>query len=553
MKWQDGVIYANQVVKGEILVCRNVLLACQRFLNHLENKEWEWEFHPEAVEHFIKFASLLKHAKGADAGKPLILEPFQILLICGIYGFWSKRDKGKRMVSDVIVFIPRKAGKSTLIAVIGLYELIFGEKGSEVYTLATNRDQASIVFTSAVGLIESMPQEVAGLFNVQKTHITKVGDSQSMFKALSRDTKKTGDGLNPSCAIIDEAAQIIDRNSIEVLHSGMVARKNPLRIYITTASFTKDTKFHEDMLMLQAMLSGEAPDNPRWFGLLYGLDPQDDWQNPHIWGKANPMHGISVFEEAIAARAEEAKYKPATLNEFLCKTLNVFVSANSAWIDRSHWDKCIAAAESREPESVYIGFDLAATRDLNAVCTLKRYSEDDYFAEWKFFLPEEGLNYIPQHYQDIFRNAINSGILKLTEGNVMDDREISEYIKQQASKYDIKEVGYDAYNAASLIARLNDDALPVKKVGQGMAVLSNPSKHLEKLILGKNIKHDGNQFLGWQLQNCEVYEDVNGNIKIRKNEADKSAKVDGIIALIIAMHCALDNPIATTDFGFRTF
>jgi phage terminase large subunit-like protein len=553
MKWQDGVIYANQVVKGEILVCRNVLLACQRFLDQLENKEWEWQFHPEAVEHFLKFASLLRHAKGADAGKPLRLEPFQILLICGIYGFWSKKDKTKRMVTDVIVYIPRKAGKSTLIAVIGLYELIFGEKGSEVYTLATNRDQASIVFTSAVGLIESMPSEVAKLFNVQKTHITKIGDSQSMFKALSRDTKKTGDGLNPSCAIIDEAAQIIDRNSIEVLHSGMVARKNPLRIYITTASFTKDTKFHEDMLMFQTMLSGEAPDNPKWFGLLYGLDPQDDWRDPVIWGKANPMHGISVFEEAISARAEEAKYKPATLNEFLCKTLNVFVSANSAWIDRSHWDECAAPADNREPESVYIGFDLAATRDLNAVCTLKRYSEDDYFAEWKFFLPEEALDHVPQHYQDIFRNAKDSGILHLTQGNVMDDREISEYIKQQAGKYDIREIGYDAYNAASLIARLNDNAMPVKKVGQGMAVLSNPSKHLEKLILGKNIKHDGNQFLGWQLQNCEVYEDVNGNIKIRKNEADKSAKVDGIIALIIAMHCSLDHPMDSGNYGFRTF
>lgn len=553
MKWQDGVVYANQVVKGEILVCRNVLLACQRFLNQLENREWEWEFHPEAVEHFLKFASIMRHAKGVFAGQPVILEPFQILLICGIYGFWSKKDKGKRMVNDVIVFIPRKAGKSTLIAVLGLYELLFGEKGSEVYTLATSRDQASIVFTSAKGLIESMPSEVQNLYNVQKNHITKVGDSQSMFKALSRDTKKTGDGMNPSCAIIDEAAQIIDRNSIEVLHSGMVARKNPLRIYITTASFTKDTKFHEDLLMMQTMLSGEATDNPRWFGLLYGLDTQDDWKDAAVWAKANPMHGITVFEEAIQQRADEAKHKPATLNEFLCKTLNVFVSANSAWIDRSHWDECSAPVDEREPEAVFIGFDLAATRDLNAVCTLKRYSEDDYFAEWKFFLPEDGLNHVPQHYQDIFRNACDSGILHLTQGNVMDDREISDYIISQASKYDIKTTGYDAYNAASLISRLHDQAMPITKVGQGMAVLSNPSKHLEKLILGKNIKHDGNPFLGWQLSNCEVYEDVNGNIKIRKNEADKSAKVDGIIALIIAMHCSLDHPVDSGSYGFRTF
>jgi len=388
MKWQDGVIYANQVVKGEILVCRNVLLACQRFLNQIENKEWEWEFIPEAVDHFLQFASLTKHTKGADAGKQFILQPFQILLICAIYGFKSKKDQSRRMVTDVIVFIPRKAGKSTLIAVIGLYELVFGEAGSEVFTLATSRDQASIVFTAAIGLIESMPNEVRKFYNVGKHQITKIGDSQSMFKALSRDTKKTGDGLNPSCAIIDEAAQIIDRNSIEVLHSGMVARKNPLRIYITTASFTKDTKFYEDMLMLQTMLSGEATDNPRWFGLLYGLDAHDDWRNPQTWFKANPMHGISVFEDAIIARAEESAHKPATLNEFLCKTLNVFVSANSAWIDRDHWDKCVTKPDDREPEAVFLGFDLAATRDLNAVCTLKRFAEDDYYAEFKFFYPK---------------------------------------------------------------------------------------------------------------------------------------------------------------------
>ena len=136
----------------------------------------------------------------------------------------------------------------------------------------------------------------------------------------------------------------------------------------------------------------------------------------------------------------------------------------------------------------------------------------------------------------------------------MDDREISEYIKQQAQQYpQLKEVGYDAYNAASLVARLYDNSIPVKKVGQGMAVLSNPSKHIEKLIMNHVIKHDGNPFLGWQLSNCEIYTDVNSNIKIRKNESDKSAKVDGIIALIIAMHCSLDNPLISTSYGFRSF
>jgi phage terminase large subunit-like protein len=551
MSYLTGVQYAQDVVKGNIEVCNNIKLACQRFLNFMEDKHWEYEFFPEYVEHVLDFVSVLKHTKGPDAGRPIVLEPFQVLLLCGIYGFRHKKDHEKRMTTDVIVFIPRKAGKSTLTAIIGLYELAFNEAGAEVFTLATNREQATIVFDAARSMVESMPDEIKEWYRVSKYEIGKANDSQTMFRALSRDNKKSGDGKNASCAIIDEAAQIADRNSIEVIFSGMVARKNPLRIYITTASFTKDTKFFEDLTAFETILNGDAADNPHWFGLLYGLDPQDNWKDESTWAKANPMHGISVYQEAIKERCEQAKSKPAALNEFLCKTLNVYVSANTAWIDRDYWDKSIGE-DKGDPEEVFIGFDLAATRDLNAVCTLKRYASEDYYAEFKFFLPEEALSLIPTHYRGIFDQAVQSKILHITEGNVMDDREISEYIKQQASLYNVKEVGYDAYNAASLVARLHDNSIPVKKVGQGMAVLNNPSKHVEKLIMQNAIKHNGNPFVGWQLGNCEVYTDVNGNIKIRKNEADKSAKVDGIIALIIAMHCSLDHPLTSTSFGFRS-
>jgi hypothetical protein len=272
--WQTGVVYAKEVAKGNVNVCRDVRLACQRFLNQYENHDWRWVFDEDYPQHVLEFATQLRHTKGHQAGQPIVLEPFQIFIICAVYGFRDKKDREKRMVSDVIVYIPRKAGKSTLTALIGLYELFCGEAGAEVYTLATNREQATIVFDAAKGFIDYMPADFGKLFMQSKYEIKKVGDAQSMFKALSRDTKKTGDGKNPSCVIVDEAAQIVDRNSIEVLHSGMVARQNPLRIYITTASFTKDTKFHEDMSMIRSMLNGEAVDNPKWFGLLYGLDPR---------------------------------------------------------------------------------------------------------------------------------------------------------------------------------------------------------------------------------------------------------------------------------------
>lgn len=550
---EPAFVYATSVVRGDTLACEDIKLACQRFLDMVERKDAPYEFVPSKAEHILKFAKFCRHVKGPDAGKPIELEGFQVLFLAGVYGFRDKRDHSKRWVTDVILFVPRKSGKTTLASIISLYELLFGEAGPEVFTLATNREQASICFDSSKAIMESMAPELQSRFIPYRSELKKAGDSTSTYRALSRENRKTGDGKNPSCAMIDEAAQIIERGSIEVLHSGMGARKNPLRMYLTTASFTKETKFYEDLSHFRAVLRGAAEDTFKWFGLLYSVDPGDEWSDPAIWGKANPMLGISVTTEAIQHMADEAKSKPATLNEFLCKQLNIYVSANAAWVDRRYWDESVAPMPEDKPEATFIGFDLAHSRDLNAVVTLHRYGEEDLYAKFKFFLPEESIDIIPNHYKPIFSQAVASGILHLTPGNVTDLNEIESYIRMEAEKYEVKEIGYDPYNAAALVANLFSYGLPVKKVGQGMAVLSNPSKTAEQLILKKAIKHDGNPFVGWQLGNCEVYTDVNGNVKVRKNEADPSAKVDGIIAMIMALHCHLDNVFVSDSYGLRLF
>jgi phage terminase large subunit-like protein len=545
--------YATAVVRGDQLACEDVKIACQRFLDMVERKDAPYEFVPAKAEHILKFAKFCRHVKGPDAGKSIELEGFQVLFLAAVYGFRNKKDHSVRWVTDVILFVPRKSGKTTLASIIALYELLFGEAGPEVFTLATNREQASICFDSSKAIMESMAPELQSRFIPFRSELKKAGDSTSTYRALSRENRKTGDGKNPSCAMIDEAAQITERGSIEVLHSGMAARKNPLRMYLTTASFTKETKFYEDLNHFRAVLRGAAEDSFRWFGLLYSVDPGDEWSDPSVWGKANPMLGVSVTTEAIQHMADEAKSKPASLNEFLCKQLNIYVSSNAAWVDRRYWDESVAEMPVDKPEATFIGFDLAHSRDLNAVVTLHRYDEEDLYAKFKFFLPEESIELIPNHYKSIFSQAVASGILHLTPGNVTDLNEIESYIRQQAEIYEVKEIGYDPYNAAALVANLFSYGLPVKKVGQGMAVLSNPSKTAEQLILKKAIKHDGNPFVGWQLGNCEVYTDVNGNVKVRKNEADPSAKVDGIIAMIMALHCHLDNVFVSDSYGLRLF
>ena len=78
--WEDGIQYAIDVTKGNIQVCKNVELSCQRFLDFMGDRHWEYEFHEKYVRHFLRFVDVLKHTKGPDAGTPVCLQPFRLCL-----------------------------------------------------------------------------------------------------------------------------------------------------------------------------------------------------------------------------------------------------------------------------------------------------------------------------------------------------------------------------------------------------------------------------------------------------------------------------------------
>ena len=210
---ESAFAYAIGVARGDIQACEDIRLACQRFLDMVERKDAPYEFVPAKVEHVLKFVKFCKHVKGPDAGKSIELQPFQVLFLAGIYGFRDKRDHSIRWTTDVILFVPRKSGKTTIASIISLYELQFGDAGAEVFTLATNREQASICFDSSKAIVEGMVAELAAKFIVYRGELKKAGDSTSTYRSLSRENRKTGDGKNPSCAMIDEAAQIVERGS----------------------------------------------------------------------------------------------------------------------------------------------------------------------------------------------------------------------------------------------------------------------------------------------------------------------------------------------------
>lgn len=102
------------------------------------------------------FPACLKHVKGEWAGKPLVLEPWQQAIIGNLFGW--KRPGGLRRYRTAFIYIPRKNSKSTMAAGLVVYLLFCdGEPGAEVYSAAAEREQASLVYNIAKGMVQQEP------------------------------------------------------------------------------------------------------------------------------------------------------------------------------------------------------------------------------------------------------------------------------------------------------------------------------------------------------------------------------------------------------------
>jgi phage terminase large subunit-like protein len=156
---------------------------------------------------------------------------------------------------------------------------------------------------------------------------------------------------------------------------------------------------------------------------------------------------------------------------------------------------------------------------------------------------------VPLHYRPVYDAAIKNGNLVLTQGNTTDQNYIYDYISKVCTEHEVSMIGYDKYNAAFLVAKLYEDRLPIKEIGQSTVALSPAVKELESLVRNYQIAHDHCPLIGWCFGNVEIYTDPNDNLKLRRS--DNASKIDPIVALAMAVECNLQNPLGTTgSLGF---
>lgn len=545
---EDAIEYARHVINGQVVAGKYIKKQCQAFIDDLETNQFEddfrWEFSRQRAEHVLTYCQLLNFVEGPQARTSIILQPWQAFLLVNLFGWLSKSDhytlpgKAKQFVVDgvrrynrALVLVARKAGKSTLLGALALYELQFAPEGSQIVTMATQREQAKLVWQMSGRMQAVSDPRLTKGFKKTQSVITNE-NSWNRYTPLSKQSERL-DGLNIRMAIADESAAITDDNLFNVVTSSMGNQSSPLIVHITTGQPGAESGFfYGELDYAKKVLDGVIEDD-RILCLAYQIDEGDDWQDIENVIKAQPNLEVSVPLQFFREELEQAKSIPRKASNYRTKYLNEFISSVGSWIEVASWNKNIGSIDRSLP--CYIGLDLGATDDLCAVSLIfGPDAQGNFYFDATCFVPEITFQNVPKHVLPIYLEARKNGKLVVTEGEVRDDTVIREHIRKLSSEVEVREICYDDWSALTLVNQLQEDGYELVNIQQNMKALSPITKEVEIWIKNGRIVHGGDNFLSWQLSNCQVYTDANENIKVRKGN-DRALKVDAIIAMLMAM------------------
>ena len=530
--------YAKRVIAGKVVACKWVRLACQRQLDDLKRKRcaaFPFKFDKDKGNRICRFIERMPHIKGPLAGQMIDLEDWQIFILTTAFG-WVKSD-GSRRFRRVYIEVPRGNGKSALSSAVGLYCLTLdGEGGAEVYSLATTRDQARIVFGDAQAMARRTPKfrEKCGV-DVGANAISVI-DTASRFLPLASEAS-TLDGLNIHLGIIDELHAHKTRKVYDVVETGIGKRAQSLLWVITTAGSDRAGICYEVRGFVCKMLENVFQDESQ-FGIIYTIDDGDDWTDTAALEKANPNWNVSVRPEVIVPLQQKAQAMPSATNNFLTKHLNVWVSSHVAWMEMRAWDACADHGLRLEDFAgckTYIGLDLATKTDVASMAILIE-RDSKFYAFSKHYLPEDAV-FDGRNSQ--YQGWMRQGRLKVTPGAVTDYADIEADLLALCAVLDVQEIGYDPHQATYLVTRLAEQGMAQKliEVRHTVLAMSEPMKHLEALVLAGGIVHDGCPVLTWMASNVVAFRDAKDNVYPRKEREEN--KIDGIVALIMAVSRAM--------------
>ena len=460
-----------------------------------------------------------------------------------------------------------------------------GEPAAEIYAGATTEKQAMMVFQPAY-MMARMNEDFLDHYDIKLTGTVKNPTSiyseqdMSIFCPI---VGNPGDGQSPHAGLIDEYHEHPTSVLYDAMDTGMGAREQPMLNVITTAGVNTSYPCYDLHLEAKKVLEGTI-ENDRLFAMIFTIDEDDDWQDFEVWKKANPNYGISIEEDYLYGKYQDALNKPTQRNVLLTKHLNIWQNAGIGAFDMLRWGKCAdpdLMLEQFYGQECWVGIDLASKIDLAALVFLFRYKrrvinancpqcyggakvvdgvnicvsgiklgEDDERKVCSWSKPVErdcvaafARHYIPfetankkenQHY----RKWAEEGYLTITEGARTDFQAIEEDIREMSKHFAIKELTFDPKEASYLIQNIEKwSSFECIEFEQGPATISQPMKELEAMIVASEFWHSGDPCFTWCIGNVvKKKARSGGSVKhYFPTKENDNLKIDSAVATICAL------------------
>jgi phage terminase large subunit-like protein len=535
--------YMDAVLGGDLPACKWVRLACERQRRNLKQSKtgaFLYRFDVVAAERICKFVELSPHVKGKKfAGTRIHLEDWQCFILTTVFGWLHKRT-GLRRFRRSYIEVAKGNGKSALSSAIANYMAFAeGEPGAEVYSAATNRDQAKIIWSVSHAMLRGMPEFCSRAGVEPAAHSINQLRTNSFFRPLSSEAN-SAEGVQPYFTCVDELHAHPSRDLYDNLDTANGKRQGSLLWSITTAGSDRAGICYEQHLYVGKILDGVAQDES-YFGIIFTLDDEDRWTDEGELKKANPNWGVSVDPAEIMQKVNKALQIASAQPGFKTKHGNIWCNADHAWMDMQRWAKCADPTMTLENfggERCIVGLDLASKLDLLAKVKLFWKDTDEkrhYYVFGDYWTPEARLD---QTQNSQYKGWVIDGKLHTCPGETNDYDVVEDAIRTDCRQFEVLEVAHDPYQAQQFVNHLQPEGIKMAEVPQTAKLLSEPMKELEAAVYDGRFHFDGDPILTWAISNVVCHIDKNDNLFPNKERYEN--KIDPVTALLTAMRRLMD-------------
>lgn len=489
----------------------------------------------------IEFIEMLK-LTGDFWGRPMRLMKWQKDVISQVYGTVDRR--GVRQYRYAYLEIPKKNGKTELIAALAIDHCLNDPPSGQIYCCAADRDQAALVYNAAVQKIQQ-DKCLSRIIKVVESSRRFVNTETGTFVKVLSAEAYSKHGLNPTVVIFDELHALQKRDLWDVMTFGTgAARAEQLTWVITTAGDDPDRKSigWEQHDYACKVRDGEITD-PTWFVRIYAAPDGADIWDEAVWKAANPSLGVTISLDKVREEALAAKNSESRERLFRWLRLNQWVSLKRiGWLPITLWDK----TETRAPRDelrgrrCYLGLDLSSTTDLTAIAALFPPREGE--EKWRFFLdafiPEDNMPERENRDHVPFRSWVEHGYVHATPGDSIDYEYIAGTLERMTREYQVEHICADPWRVEALEAHMDEQITDrVVRIPQTIEGMSPAMKEIERMMRSGIIEHEVNPCGRWAFGNVVVATDGNENLKPHKGRSIE--RIDPVVALINAMAAAV--------------